>query len=227
MLQVFPFLKAISRWDAEDKVPPWDQVLFESDNFVVVPTVGAIVEGWVLIVPREPYLCMGAINAELREELQQVVALFAAAIRDCYGEVAAFEHGPSCVGTRVGCGVDHAHLHLLPAPRNLIADVDNVASANLSWHLADGLAATADYFRAGIPYLFVEQPIGCSMIADARQAPSQLFRRVVAYQVGSPEKFDWRGDAMESNVVSTSETLSQWLAANPFRAGSVGACVAP
>ncbi len=55
MPEAFPFLKGPLR-----AVDPWDQVLLETANFVVVPTIGAIVEGWLLVVSKEGLVCMGA-----------------------------------------------------------------------------------------------------------------------------------------------------------------------
>ena len=58
---------------------PWDRVLFASANFVVVPTVGSILPGWLLIVPREHFLCFGAMGdgllceaIDLRDEVARV-----------------------------------------------------------------------------------------------------------------------------------------------------------
>jgi diadenosine tetraphosphate (Ap4A) HIT family hydrolase len=221
---VFPFLETVPPRDGSNLIPPWNQVLFQTDNFVVVPTVGALVDGWLLIVTRESRICMGAIDDSLRRELEQVVTFFAEALQDCYGNVAMFEHGPSCFGLPVGCGVDHAHLHLLPAPGNLVNDVGRVSSVDLQWRLADGLGTATEYFKAGKAYLYVEQPIGRATISNASEAPSQLFRKVVAYQIGHPEKYDWQSNPMESNVIRTNHTVRRWLFKNRKRVGRLGIC---
>ena len=39
-----------------------DHVLFESANFVVVPTVGSIIPGWLLVVPRSHFLSVGSTS---------------------------------------------------------------------------------------------------------------------------------------------------------------------
>src|SRR6266404_3573115 len=81
----FPFLAPSSGDKAQDGLEPWDTVLFETDSFVVTPTLGALVSGWLLIVTKESYLCMGAINDTLRGELSDLVVLFKQALSDCYG----------------------------------------------------------------------------------------------------------------------------------------------
>ena len=40
-----------------------DHVLFESENFVVVPTIGSIVPGWLLVVPRSHFMSVGSFDA--------------------------------------------------------------------------------------------------------------------------------------------------------------------
>lgn len=209
MWQVFPFLNA-RRFPKH----AWDEVLFQTQNFLVVPTVGALVEGWFLIVTKNHFLSMGAINPELRSELLQIKEFVCEAVLECYGDVAVFEHGPSRLGQSVGCGVDHAHLHILPAPRSLIDDIPCVAEASLEWLPVDGMNSTQGYFLSGTPYLYVEQPLGNASIADATAAPSQLFRKVVAHQIGSPVRFDWRDHPIESNVVATVTRFKRYLSRN-------------
>src|SRR6266566_5391719 len=88
----------------------WDHVLFESRNFVVVPTVGAIIPGWLLLLPRKHFLCVGAMSDGLFCELLELRRVATKALSDSFGGVTCFEHGPAEPCTKVGCGVDHAHL---------------------------------------------------------------------------------------------------------------------
>lgn len=208
MTKAFPFLDQTVT-DASIPVDdrPWDQVLYETSHFVVVPTVGALVEGWLLIVTKQPYLCMGAVEEELLHELSRVKRHVFSVLRHCYGDVAAFEHGPSKPGQGVGCGVDHAHLHVLPVSFPLIERVPSITDTALDWQVVESVHGVGEFFGAGIPYLYVEQPLGKARIAAAWDAPSQLFRRAIADSIGCPGAFNWRSNPMESNVVSTVATL--------------------
>ena len=40
---------------------PWSAPLVETENFVVVPSLGALVEGWLLIVPKAHHISYGAL----------------------------------------------------------------------------------------------------------------------------------------------------------------------
>ena len=187
----------------------WDRILCESPEFIALPTVGAIVEGWLLIVPKDHYLCAGAMEPELLVRLDRFVGVVADRVEREYGEVAIFEHGPSCVGEPVGCTVDHAHIHIVPTRHNLVAGARDLAPRTLQWRRAAGLDDARDLHLRRLPYLYVEQPRGIVHIATGPGIPSQLFRRVVAQFMGAPERYDWRQFPETRNVEATIEKLSR------------------
>ena len=56
----------------QDTVEDWDEPLFESPNFVVLPSLGALVEGWLLLVPKKHFICMGELPDSVANEMQEV-----------------------------------------------------------------------------------------------------------------------------------------------------------
>src|SRR6266852_4207519 len=98
----------------------WTDVpIYETDGFVVTPSLGALVEGWLLVLPREHAVNTSRIAANLRQEFTAIVDRTVAIVADEFGPVTLFEHGPSYDGSRLGCGVDHAHLLVVPLPFDL------------------------------------------------------------------------------------------------------------
>lgn len=182
---------------------PWDCVLLESRSFVAIPTVGALVEGWLLIVPRQRCICFGALEHRLMPELREFKARVAATIERSYGTVAAFEHGPASMSQAVGCGVDYAHLHVLPAPCDLVEAASEAFEERLSWREVASLEATRELFCQGLPYLYVEQPIGRARITTHPRFSSQLIRKGVAQRLGVPRQYNWREYPMLENVRRT------------------------
>jgi diadenosine tetraphosphate (Ap4A) HIT family hydrolase len=92
----------------------WNKPLLESDHFVVLPSLGSLVPGWVLVIPKQHYLCIGALPQSLFPEFQRVKKEIVKLIASQFGDPCLFEHGPSSPGLKVGCSVDHAHLHVVP-----------------------------------------------------------------------------------------------------------------
>ena len=186
---------------------PWDEVLLETDHFVVVPTRGAIVEGWVLVVPRVFALSFGRLSPQARRDVDAVVGVVSRAVERAYGRVAAFEHGPSQPGLTVGCSVDYAHLHVLPAPTGLRAGADALCPG-IEW-VARGGVRNAEGV-ADAPYLYCEQD-GQAWFGKHPEIPSQLFRRVVASAVGQPGRYDWRRDPRPEAARATADALRDVL----------------
>lgn len=190
---------------------PWNTILLESPHFVVMPSLGALVEGWLLIVSKAHYLCMGALPPAERAELQALTAQVSATLEACYGPVARFEHGPAVACQQVGCGVDHAHLHLVPTDCDLLAGAREILPDHVAWESADGLPSIYHYHAAGLPYLYLEQQ-GRSFAATAPDLPSQFFRKVLARHVGEPGRWNWRECAFEPNVAATVAALTDQFA---------------
>ena len=137
----------------------WNRPLFESHNYVVLPSLGALVEGWLLIVPKSHFICVGAISQKLVEELHQLKTTLAQLLTPIYGPLVAFEHGPNRTSCDIGCGVDHAHLHLVPYTYNLKEAVGRFLPENTEWTLA-GPTDCANAFTNNEDYLYFEQPLG-------------------------------------------------------------------
>jgi len=170
---------------------PWDQPFLESDNFVVVPSLGSIVAGWSLIVPRRHFVAIGALPRPYLPELEHLKLRTTKFLESAFGPCCAFEHGPYEPSRPIGCGVDHAHLHIVPLPFDLLNTSAAFLPKDIRWSPGD-FDSCVQAFDAGADYLYVEQPIGEGRIALHSQIPSQAFRRVIATSVGQPDSYDWR-----------------------------------
>jgi diadenosine tetraphosphate (Ap4A) HIT family hydrolase len=188
-----------------------DKILFSSDNFAVYVDRGALVEGWLLIVPYDHVICMGALSSELQRELDEVRTTMGAMLEQAFGSIVVFEHGPSEPNQSVGCTVDHAHLHLVPTAIDLMEGVKDIFPHPLNWQPVRGLRESRRYYEAGQPYLFLEQRPGQGQITTHPHFQSQMFRQVIARGVGKPEQYNWREYSQEANVLATIKRLEPWL----------------
>lgn len=97
------------------KISLMNTILFESKNFYVIPAKGALVEGYVMIVPKGHYLSFAALPPELLKEalqvLQDIKSIFAHIFGD---EFVVFEHGTGAQGSKHEKSIVHAHLHVVP-----------------------------------------------------------------------------------------------------------------
>jgi diadenosine tetraphosphate (Ap4A) HIT family hydrolase len=206
--------KLCSGLASPDNREPWNRPIFQTENFVTIPSLGALLEGWLLVVPKRHHLSMGALPPSLVPEMDALKQSAADHLSRIYGPVTAFEHGPAATGRKVGCGVDHAHLHLVPLGFNLLAASKNLMPDCASWKVANWLDCQSAYL-AGLDYLYVEQPIGGARIATHGNFGSQVLRQAIAAQLGIPEQFNWRLHPQTHIVNSTIGTLGNANDARP------------
>jgi hypothetical protein len=153
---------------------------------------------------------MVALPDSLIPEMQELKGTVCTFLQDTYGAVSAFEHGPGQKERKVGCGVDHAHLHLLPVDFDLSVAVSPYLPVGARWS-STNLAECRGAVQDGEDYIYLEQPIGNVRIVRHQNLGSQLFRRAIAAQLGAPDRFNWRDNPQMENVRQTIQS---------FRAGS-------
>lgn len=186
---------------------PWNQPILESENFLVVPSLGSLVEGWTLLVPKQHYLSMGALPSGLRAEAESLQHDVERLLRAQFDQpLVIFEHGPSAVKHGTGCGVDHAHTHVLPIDCALLALAMPLVPEGTEW-LPAGWAERAAAYEAGLDYLYLKQD-GCpGVIAVAEDFGSQVFRKAIASYLGKPTEFSWREHPRHEVALQTTAKL--------------------
>lgn len=165
------------------------RILFETNHFVVIPTIGQLFRGSMLVLPREHVETSARIAPALLPELSGLVEQVAENSRP-FGEPVVFEHGAlSCTGG--SCGIYHGHIHVVPLP-------EAVSPAEFLPHhaaSANGLTAALQALRASENYLLFGAG-GTFRYGDVEDLgfspPSQYFRRVLASRFGVDRPWDWR-----------------------------------
>lgn len=181
------------------------EVIDISDNFMIMPDAGALVEGWLLLFPKTHILTMSDTPEQYRDEIDTLVQAYSKRLKHHYGAVTLFEHGPAELKTTVGCGVDHAHLHLVPINSNLLAKAKTVLP-DTKWQPIVDLHAIRDMRKAEQAYLYLQQDQQ-SFVAFAKTFPSQFFRRIIADELHVTE-FDWRKMLAFDHAHNTALTLT-------------------
>jgi len=173
-----------------------------TSSFTVFPSVGSLVPGWLLVVPNLTFTCVGEIPVEQHAELEDLVGFLKGKLDRHFGRVVSFEHGPSCINSLAGCGVNQAHVHLVPFQGDLKNAVQEFVADKLNWEEVANWSDLARPFSSGMDYLYLEQD-GKKHFAAAPKFGSQLFRRAIASHVGHPERYDWKQYDNAENLEST------------------------
>lgn len=201
----------ISKPDTFSEDTFYNQALLETENFKVIPSLGSLVPGWVMVIPKEYYISFGAINnLSILKELNYLIDSLGSLIKSHYGDYIMFEHGPVAKKSLVGCSVDYAHLHLVPVSINLIEESKVFLTKKVLWSPVSGIGNTVEYYYKKIPYLFVRDLNSNSFIGTSEELPSQLFRKTIALHLGIKDMYDWKQHPFKKNIIKTVDTLSDY-----------------
>lgn len=200
-------------WIMDDSMPRsealWDQEILRTERFVALPSAGALVAGWTLIVPRRPMLNLSQTDALEREELNGIAALIANRLSKTDLEVYFFEHGSRVVGSLTGCGVDQAHLHIVPLPFDLIAAITKRAESGIVWRDAEDTAYPLDALPTEGEYVALwSRSVRRPVIGAVTKPVSQWVRRIIADELGIGAEWNYRNHPQPNRVRETLALLT-------------------
>lgn len=182
--------------------PAYDIVVAQNEHFVAMPSLGSIVPGWMLLVPRRPMTTLSLMNSDerqsleaLRTEITERLASYRASA------IFAFEHGGHTRSV-VSCGVDRAHLHLVPLDFDLI---EAARKHDLGWQPCVSVSALSEDVTSGREYLFAEST-DAALIGFPKAPTSQWFRRLIAQECGV-EEWDYKTAPKLEQIKATAANM--------------------
>lgn len=155
--------------------------LYDDDLFWVVCDVHPLIQGHILIIPKEHISTMANLSEDAfikYGELYIKVKLF---INALYGEVGTFEHGI------IGQTVFHAHTHFLPFNHN----TEEIISDKKAFHKIYNLQEIKDEFAQKQKYLFFENK-NQMWLVDMKLGFPGFFRNIFAELLGAKERANWK-----------------------------------
>ena len=189
---------------------PENAKIAENEKYFAISSVGALVEGWTLIVPKQHCCSMKDLYSE--EAFSTFANQLISVLTACYGPVVAFEHGPNREGSDTSCGTDHAHIHIVPY-HSLAAKLDNM---EMEWQRCS--ASQVSKFVNGNEYLFYCEPDGkwddpAGRVHVLDESISQFFRRVIAEDLGILDRFNYKTNPDTELTLKTIEKVSNFYSA--------------
>ena len=180
--------------------------LIESRNFVVVPTIGMIIPGWLLILTKHHIPNMASIPLSWYDEMNELLQKAKTIVSSCFAPPYVFEHGaaPQQHQTSGSC-VNHAHLHLIPSIHPVAIEKDILRACNFV--PVHGLAALRGEPFAKTGYLYYVNTAGQTYAGPAADVPSQLIRRIVAAHAQKSDQWNWAMFPEKDNILLTLDTI--------------------
>lgn len=163
------------------------RIIFESIDFVAVPSLGPVVEGHTLVIPKKHINSFAEIHDS--KSALEFISRVKQWLTQNKGNTTCFEHGTIAYTATGGCGITHAHLHVIPAI--------NIQLPNLSagkWIKIENSNYIQILNRIGAQksgYLFFELSSGEKYYHLDPKTPSQYLRQHIVKALGK-NNWDWR-----------------------------------
>jgi len=181
------------------------RVPIETENFAVIPSLGPLAPGHVILCPKCHYRSFATVPPGHDTEYEHLLANVKEFLGRTYmAPVHLFEHGNARNGTRVLCSVDHAHLHAVPAAVSVIGALRRYPAVQPN----RGLPGLRSVAKEG-EYIYYESPDGerLMVLAGDHQFESQFMRRTFAEAMGTTNEWNWRDHMKPAETIRTYETL--------------------
>jgi diadenosine tetraphosphate (Ap4A) HIT family hydrolase len=171
-----------------------------SGEVALFPTLGQIFKGSVLIAPRAHVETMARLDSSTRSDVLKLIN-FARATSPL---TVVFEHGSTCQSAG-GCGIYHAHIHVVPVPGPLEWRTALPSNSTVFRTFADAF----DALKCAENYLLTSDTTGGIAAfeinaCDVAAFPSQYFRRLLTSHYSVNRAWDWRSyNYVETDMIET------------------------
>jgi len=189
-----------------------NRILWEGDKFVLLPSIGSITPGYVLLMPRQHVRSFADLSSVELSTALDIAEQVRSIVSRRFGPTILAEHGPGQPGTRSAACCDHAHWHLIPCDPHQVSQVyDQTAGIPTSININE-LCQWKDQayiFLSPLKHVYWVWP--CS-----ENTPSQFVRRVCANILKLEDYYDWGVFPFTENMIVTRSELG-----SPFHSGIV------
>jgi len=198
-----------------DRTKLGERLIAENNGWYVAATLGQIIGGYALVIPKAHISCLGALTSyrpgSETEAMLNITGEVCRALSLEYQHstsatsypVTVFEHGI------VGQTIRHAHLHLLPTVIDLTPRIRADFPESEFEELRYAAHLQELYSKRPKPYLFWTVPSGKSMVCWNPPAPPQYLRLIMAELLGHPDRGNWRNMDPELDKQLGQETVDR------------------
>lgn len=191
-----------------NKVDKVDRPISKNEKYMALASIGAIIEGWTLVIPKSHIFSMKEIYSDV--DFIQFTNKIINKMKKVYNKKCIiFEHGANREGSLISCGTNHAHLHILPYEKSLLSEMkrDDKKWLECSSKEIEGLVNEEEYWFYAENVDNVDDISGYLHIVES--AESQFFRKIIAEKENCLDMFSYKEFDFIENSLSTYEKLSR------------------
>ena len=180
-----------------DKSKLENTIIEEIDNFIVLPTIGALVDGYLMIVSKKHINSMSELKENEKIEYEILIEKYRKKFKNIYNKYPIiFEHGsPINDSNMKASSVIHAHTHIV---NHEFINEESIVK-NLNFKKLENL----NYLSKEQNYIMYINPENICYVSYNFEPVSQMMRKIIAKDLGDENKFDWKKEIFLENINST------------------------
>lgn len=169
-----------------------NRIIDQEEGFVAMPTLGQLFKGSLLILPVQHLETMAQVPSASIDSLFILIKRLEEQLQS-FGLPVLFEHGAK-YSNGGGCGIHHAHLHLVPLPKPI--NWDDILPYPA--HRANNLIHALTQLQRSDEYVLFRDTSGYVAFQEVtdeqsrKRFPSQYFRRQLTQHFHRKQAWDWR-----------------------------------
>ena len=174
-------------------------IIEETKNFYILPTLGSICEGYLLIIPKKHINSMS--ETKYRGELIDLMEKYRKIFFNLYGKYPIiFEHGTASIDSASSASITHAHIH--------IVNHNYCNEYKILNELKFVKVNKKDYFSIkNKSYIFYISSNNDYYISYNFPSLSQLMRIYIARDLNLNIEYNWRKFEFKENIEKTIKKL--------------------
>lgn len=188
----------------------WDKSLICDGQIQVIPSKGAIIAPWLLVVPNAHVPSATLLSHEEKLSVSRLIKDIRHMAASVNQKLVVFENGSPYFGANISCGIEHVHIHMVALNFNLIGELQS--------HLPRKIGGLEPWSSVApmpnTPYVYVDDG-NEQVYFDASTAPSQFVRQLVATTVGRADEFHYDLFPHIENAISTAEWFDRLPQTSP------------
>lgn len=172
-------------------------IIEETKNFYIKPSLGALVEGYLLIISKKHINSMLDLNEEEKMEYLNIIRKYRQLFFNKYNRFPiVFEHGSNTLAGKISASsIVHAHTHIVN--HNYKNEKDILIQLNFK--------KINDFYLENNKknYIFYINPNNSYYMSYKIHFKSQLMRTFIAEDLNMKNKYNWKKYPFTSNIIKT------------------------
>lgn len=176
-------------------------IIEETDNFYIKPTIGSMVDGYLMIITKRHINAMAELNEIERNEYTTIIEKYRNLFKKIYNQYPIiFEHGTSIKNELSSSSVVHAHTHIVNhnyKNEKEILESLNFEKINRNSFIEFNKKSYINYIN----------PNGDNYITYNFEPVKQIMRILICKDLNKEDKYNWREYRFDENIIKTIEKL--------------------